>query len=82
MMRSLALRNDLVIDIKREWTSVDRVILVTTNCYPDRIEYLENMLRALGLRKLDVPVLMKPKRGIVETLCTTMCLWSRSGKGL
>jgi 4-amino-4-deoxy-L-arabinose transferase-like glycosyltransferase len=78
-MRNFLLKNDLIIDPAAAWSSVKRMVLITTSCGPDMVISLEHLLVCLGFRKIDSPSLTRPSRVVIESLWTKLSLWVAIG---
>jgi hypothetical protein len=77
-MREFLIKNSLFVDPEVAWASYDRVILMTTNCWPEKKRFLEQYLRGIGFKKNDTPAIKKPKRDVIDPVLTEFSLWSRS----
>lgn len=77
-MRDFLAENNLFTDPKVAWASYERIILVTTNCWANKVRFLEKYLGDIGFRKIGAPDLKRPERSIIEPMWTEFSLWSRS----
>ena len=75
LMRSFLLKNDLIIDPAIALNSVDRLVLIPTTCPADIVHSLEKLLECLGFRKIDAPILKRPRREVIKSLWTKLSLW-------
>jgi uncharacterized membrane protein len=76
VMQAFLRKNDLVVDPKTAWASIERVILISTSC-GDRARSLEYLLSCLGFHEIEAPRLTRPRRVVIESLWTKLSLWVR-----